>query len=183
MGSTGITISNNHFSHHNEVMLLGHSDDYLPDTGMQVTIAFNHFGKELIQRMPRCRRGYIHVVNNDFTQWEMYAIGGSGNPTINSQGNRYIAPFDRNAKEVTKRVDTEEEKWRDWNWRSEGDVMVNGAYFVASGQGVEVKYEKAYSVEPKSAAYIDQLVMNAGVLTSRSFLLSFPSFSFPFFSL
>ncbi|CAI9760660.1 unnamed protein product [Fraxinus pennsylvanica] len=166
MGSTGITISNNQFSHHNEVMLLGHSDDYLPDSGMQVTIAFNHFGKKLIQRMPRCRRGFIHVVNNDFTQWEMYAIGGSGNPTINSQGNRYIAPFDRNAKEVTKRVDTGEEKWRDWNWRSEGDVMVNGAYFVASGQGVEVKYEKAYSVEPKSASYIDQLVMNAGVLTS-----------------
>ncbi|KAL2481349.1 putative pectate lyase 12 [Abeliophyllum distichum] len=168
MGSTGLTISNNHFSHHNEVMLLGHSDDYLPDSGMQVTIAFNHFGKKLIQRMPRCRRGYIHVVNNDFTQWEMYAIGGSGNPTINSQGNRYIAPFDRNAKEVTKRVDTEEEKWRDWNWRSEGDVMANGAFFVASGQGVEVKYEKAYSVEPKSASYIDQLVMNAGVLTSSS---------------
>ncbi|KAJ6746725.1 PECTATE LYASE 18-RELATED [Salix koriyanagi] len=100
MGSTGITISNNFFSHHNEVMLLGHSDEYLPDTGMQVTIAFNHFGEELVQRMPRCRRGYIHVVNNDFTQWEMYAIGGSGNPTINSQGNRYTAPSNRNAKEV-----------------------------------------------------------------------------------
>ncbi|KAK6140186.1 hypothetical protein DH2020_026070 [Rehmannia glutinosa] len=167
MGSTGITISNNHFSHHNEVMLLGHSDDYLPDSGMQVTISFNHFGQKLIQRMPRCRRGYIHVVNNDFTRWEMYAIGGSGNPTINSQGNRYIAPFDRNAKEVTKRVDTSEENWRGWNWRSEGDIMANGAYFVASGQGVEVKYEKAYSVEPKSAAYIDQLTLNAGVLGNR----------------
>ncbi|XP_031127063.1 probable pectate lyase 12 [Ipomoea triloba] len=167
MGSTGITISNNHFSHHNEVMLLGHSDDYLPDSGMQVTIAFNHFGKKLIQRMPRCRRGYIHVVNNDFTRWEMYAIGGSGNPTINSQGNRYIAPFDRNAKEVTKRVDTSEEKWRNWNWRSEGDVLANGAYFVASGEGVEVKYEKAYSVEPKSANFLDQITMNAGVLVGR----------------
>ena len=100
MGSTGLTISNNYFSHHNEVMLLGHSDDYLPDTGMQVTIAFNHFGEQLVQRMPRCRRGYIHVVNNDYTQWEMYAIGGSGNPTINSQGNRYTAPLDPNAKEV-----------------------------------------------------------------------------------
>lgn len=100
MGSTGITISNNFFSHHNEVMLLGHSDDYSPDSGMQVTIAFNHFGEKLVQRMPRCRRGYIHVVNNDFTQWEMYAIGGSGNPTINSQGNRYTAPSNRNAKEV-----------------------------------------------------------------------------------
>lgn len=167
MGSTGITISNNHFGHHNEVMLLGHSDEYLADSGMQVTIAFNHFGQKLIQRMPRCRRGYIHVVNNDFTRWEMYAIGGSGEPTINSQGNRYTAPSDRNAKEITKRVDTAEDKWRNWNWRSEGDIMVNGAYFVASGDEVEVKYEKAYSVEPKSASYIDQLTMNAGVFGSR----------------
>ncbi|KAE8099689.1 hypothetical protein FH972_017646 [Carpinus fangiana] len=164
MGSTGITISNNYFSHHDEVMLLGHSDEYLPDSGMQVTIAFNHFGEKLVQRMPRCRRGYIHVVNNDFTRWEMYAIGGSGNPTINSQGNRYTAPIDRNAKEVTKRVETAEGEWRGWNWRSEGDIMVNGAFFVASGEGVEVKYEKAYSVEPKSAVLIDQIVMHAGVL-------------------
>ncbi|XP_073309995.1 probable pectate lyase 12 [Primulina huaijiensis] len=167
MGSTAITISNNIFSHHNEVMLLGHSDNYLPDSGMQVTIAFNHFGKRLIQRMPRCRRGYIHVVNNDFTRWEMYAIGGSASPTINSQGNRYIASFDNNAKEVTKRLDTSDEEWRDWNWRSEGDIMVNGAFFVASGQDVGVKYEKAYSVEPKSAADIDLLTLNAGVLRSR----------------
>ncbi|KZV26028.1 putative pectate lyase 12, partial [Dorcoceras hygrometricum] len=167
MGSTAITISNNVFSHHNEVMLLGHSDNYLPDSGMQVTIAFNHFGKKLIQRMPRCRRGYIHVVNNDFTKWEMYAIGGSANPTINSQGNRYIASFDDNAKEVTKRLDTSDEDWRHWNWRSEGDIMVNGAFFVASGQDVGVKYEKAYSVEPKSAADIDLLTLNAGVLRSR----------------
>ncbi|KAB2098240.1 hypothetical protein ES319_A01G225500v1 [Gossypium barbadense] len=164
MGSTGITISNNFFSHHNEVMLLGHSDDYEPDSGMQVTIAFNHFGEKLVQRMPRCRRGYIHVVNNDFTQWEMYAIGGSGNPTINSQGNRYTAPSNPNAKQVTKRVDTDEGDWKGWNWRSEGDVMVNGAYFVASGEGVEFKYEKAYSVEPKSAVLIDQLTMHSGVL-------------------
>ena len=48
-------------------MLLGHDDKYQPDSGMQVTIAFNHFGVALVQRMPRCRRGYIHVVNNDFT--------------------------------------------------------------------------------------------------------------------
>lgn len=65
-----------------------------------MTIAFNHFGQGLVQRMPRCRRGYIHVVNNDFTEWQMYAIGGSANPTINSQGNRFTAPEDPNAKEV-----------------------------------------------------------------------------------
>ncbi|KAF9597188.1 hypothetical protein IFM89_016329 [Coptis chinensis] len=171
MGSSGITISNNYFSHHDEVMLLGHSDDYIPDSGMQVTIAFNHFGEALIQRMPRCRRGYFHVVNNDFTQWEMYAIGGSGNPTINSQGNRYTAPSDPNAKEVgtvvgqvTKRVETKDGEWSDWDWRSDGDEMVNGAFFVPSGSGVGMKYSKASSVEPKSAGLIDRLTMNAGVM-------------------
>ncbi|CAN8254654.1 unnamed protein product [Cochlearia groenlandica] len=164
MGSTGITISNNFFSHHNEVMLLGHSDHYEPDSGMQVTIAFNHFGEKLVQRMPRCRRGYIHVVNNDFTQWEMYAIGGSGNPTINSQGNRYTAPTNPFAKEVTKRVETPDGDWKGWNWRSEGDILVNGAFFVASGEGAEMRYEKAYSVEPKSVSFIDRITFHSGVL-------------------
>jgi hypothetical protein len=40
------------------------------------------------------------VVNNDYTHWEMYAIGGSAEPTINSQGNRYLAPTNPFAKEV-----------------------------------------------------------------------------------
>lgn len=61
-------------------------------------------------------------------------------------------------------MDTDHSKWRDWNWRSEGDILVNGAFFVASGEGLEVKYEKAYSVEPKSAAYIDLITWHAGVL-------------------
>ncbi|KAL3523511.1 hypothetical protein ACH5RR_016345 [Cinchona calisaya] len=164
MGSTAITISNSYFTYHNEVMLLGHNDRYLPDSGMQVTIAFNHFGEGLVQRMPRCRRGYIHVVNNDFTEWKMYAIGGSANPTINSQGNRYIAPPDPDAKEVTKRVDTDEKEWSDWNWRTDGDMLVNGAFFVPSGEGLSAQYAQASSVEPKSSGLIDQLTVNAGVL-------------------
>ncbi|KAG4907463.1 hypothetical protein AAZX31_20G100700 [Glycine max] len=163
MGSTGITISNSHFAHHDEVMLLGHDDKYLPDRGMQVTIAFNHFGEGLVQRMPRCRLGYIHVVNNDFTQWKMYAIGGSANPTINSQGNRYTAPADPDAKEVTKRVDTDDREWSGWNWRTEGDIMVNGAFFVPSGAGQSAQYAEATSVQAKSAVQIDQLTMYSGV--------------------
>ncbi|KAB1219014.1 putative pectate lyase 12 [Morella rubra] len=180
MGSTGITISNNYFSHHDEVMLLGHNDRYTMDSGMQVTIAFNHFGEALVQRMPRCRRGYIHVVNNDFTQWEMYAIGGSANPTINSQGNRYNAPADENAKEVTKRVDTDEKDWTDWNWRTDGDLMVNGAFFVPSGAGLSAQYAMASSVEPKTAGLIDQLTMNAGVLggpRESSETVAYPGFN------
>lgn len=40
------------------------------------------------------------MVNNDYTHWEMYAIGGSADPTINSQGNRFAAPDARFSKEV-----------------------------------------------------------------------------------
>lgn len=38
MGSTAITISNSYFTHHDEVMLLGHNDEHLADSGMQVRI-------------------------------------------------------------------------------------------------------------------------------------------------
>ena len=35
---------------------------------------------------------------------------------------------------------------------------------MASGEGVEVKYEKVYSVKPKSTVLIDQLTMHSGGL-------------------
>ncbi|XP_047315668.1 probable pectate lyase 8 [Impatiens glandulifera] len=171
MGSTAITISNNHFAHHNEVMLLGHSDGYTKDKVMQVTIAYNHFGEGLIQRMPRCRHGYFHVVNNDYTHWEMYAIGGSAEPTINSQGNRYLAPSNPFAKEVTKRVDTGGaggEEWKDWNWRSEGDMLLNGAYFTPSGAGAAASYSKASSLGAKSSSMVGVITASAGPLGCRT---------------
>jgi len=167
MGSTAITISNNFMTHHDKVMLLGHNDDYTPDVNMQVTVAFNHFGERLVQRMPRCRHGYFHVVNNDYTHWEMYAIGGSANPTINSQGNRFLAPTNRFSKEVTKREYTPQSVWRQWNWRSEGDLMLNGAFFIRSGAGASSSYSKASSLSARPSSLVASLTGNAGVLTCR----------------
>ncbi|KAL3828121.1 hypothetical protein ACJIZ3_016923 [Penstemon smallii] len=168
MGSTAITISNNYFTQHNEVMLLGHSDSYTRDRVMQVTVAYNHFGEGLVQRMPRCRHGYFHVVNNDYTSWEMYAIGGSANPTINSQGNRFLAPNNRHAKEVTKRVwSPSDERWKQWNWRSEGDLMLNGAYFVPSGRGAAASYARASSLAAKSSSLVATITSEAGALRCR----------------
>lgn len=43
-------------------------------------------------------------MNNVYTGWEMYAIGGSANPTINSQGNVFIASGDNSTKEVSSFV-------------------------------------------------------------------------------
>ncbi|KAL0383699.1 UNVERIFIED_CONTAM: putative pectate lyase 8 [Sesamum calycinum] len=168
MGSTAITISNNHFSHHNEVMLLGHSDSYSRDKVMQVTVAYNHFGEGLTQRMPRCRHGYFHVVNNDYTSWEMYAIGGSANPTINSQGNRFLAPNNAFAKEITKRIlNPDDHRWKGWNWRSEGDLLLNGAYFTPSGRGAAASYARASSLAAKSSSLVATLTAEAGVLHCR----------------
>ncbi|CAH9095284.1 unnamed protein product [Cuscuta europaea] len=134
MASTAITISNCKFNHHNDVMLLGASDSFSEDSVMQVTVAFNRFGRGLIQRMPRCRWGFFHVVNNDYAQWEMYAIGGSSSPTIVSQGNRFKASDNPFTKEVTKRDYAPQSQWSHWQWRSEGDLFLNGAYFVESGE-------------------------------------------------
>lgn len=84
-----------------QVMLFGASDSYSDDSIMQITLCFNHFGQGLEQRMPRARWGFVHILNNDYTHWLMYAIGGSQHPTILSQGNRFIAPPNSFAKEVS----------------------------------------------------------------------------------
>lgn len=110
----------------------------------------------------------------------MYAIGGSANPTINSQGNVFIASNDESAKEVslfriTHRVVygpcklsnsklcwlrfqvtkheilSEDDDWKKWNWRSEGDLMLNGAFFTPSGQETPASYMKASSMVARPA--------------------------------
>ncbi|XP_008456459.2 pectate lyase-like [Cucumis melo] len=167
MGSTAITISNCHFTHHNEVMLFGASDSYAEDEIMQVTLAFNHFGRGLVQRMPRCRWGFFHVVNNDYTHWLMYAIGGSQHPTIVSQGNRFIAPPNPNAKQVTKREYAMEDEWKHWSWRSEGDELMNGAVFIPSGDQTKGK-KKGLSrydmISFKPGTYVRRLARFSGTL-------------------
>ncbi|GAU30512.1 hypothetical protein TSUD_18920 [Trifolium subterraneum] len=81
---------------------------------MQVTIAYNHFGEGLIQRMPR--------------------------------------------------VETPEGQWKGWNWRSEGDLYLNGAYFTASGAGASASYARASSLGAKSSAMVGTITSNAGAL-------------------
>ncbi|KAK2443545.1 putative pectate lyase [Trifolium repens] len=167
-GSTAVTISNNYMTHHNKVMLLGHSDSYDEDKNMQATIAFNHFGEGLGGRMPRCRFGYFHVVNNDYTHWQQYAIGGSSSPTIFSQGNRFLAPDDDDHKEITKHFDSSKGEWQNWNWRSEGDLMLNGAFFTRSGAGATSStYAKASSMSARPPMLVASMTAGAGVLRCK----------------
>ncbi|XP_006363934.1 pectate lyase-like [Solanum tuberosum] len=169
MASTAITISNCKFNHHNDVMLLGATDAFPQDSIMQVTVAFNRFGEGLIQRMPRCRWGFFHVVNNDYTHWQMYAIGGSAHPTIISQGNRFKAADNPNTKQVTKRDYAPESEWKKWQWVSEGDSFLNGAYFVESGPQDKKKtaLTKNHKIKFKPGSHAGRLTRFAGVLKCK----------------
>ncbi|KFK29603.1 hypothetical protein AALP_AA7G155700 [Arabis alpina] len=161
--STGITISNNYFTQHVKVMLLGHNDDFVKDVNMKVTVAFNHFGPGLVERMPRVRRGYAHVANNRYDKWIMYAIGGSADPTIFSEGNYFIASDKSNSKEVTKR----EVKggWNNWRWRTSKDVFKNGAYFVPSGYGsITLPYNSDQRFPVAAGNMVPSLTADAGPL-------------------
>ncbi|XP_011008017.1 PREDICTED: putative pectate lyase 2 [Populus euphratica] len=161
-GSTSITISNNYFSQHDKVMLLGHNDRYKADKVMKVTIAFNRFGSGLIERMPRVRFGYAHVANNRYDEWQMYAIGGSANPTIFSEGNYFYAR-NGNSKQVTKRE--AKNGWKNWKWRSSKDVFMNGAYFVQSGYGsCAPVYSKTQSFTVAPGSLVPALTSGAGPL-------------------
>ncbi|KAL0793278.1 hypothetical protein Bca101_064655 [Brassica carinata] len=157
--------------HH--VMLFGAREEDKIDKKMQITVAYNHFGKRLVQRMPRARFGLVHVVNNDYTHWEMYAIGGNMNPTIISQGNRFIAPPKENCKQVTKREYAPYTEWKTWNWQSERDYFLNGAYFVKSGRAnawspaPENPVPRQFAIQPQPGIKIRRLTKDAGTLGCR----------------
>ncbi|KAL5578776.1 hypothetical protein UlMin_011218 [Ulmus minor] len=176
--STAVTISNNYFSQHDKVMLLGHNDNYSDDKIMKVTIVFNRFGAGLVERMPRVRFGYAHVANNRYDKWQMYAIGGSANPTIFSEGNYFIKYFSEiilfcavtknlflfyHNYQVTKREAYN--GWKNWKWRSSKDVFENGAYFVQSGWGsCYPYYTPTQSFKVAHGSMVPALTSSAGPL-------------------
>ncbi|KAK9665282.1 hypothetical protein RND81_14G102300 [Saponaria officinalis] len=163
-GSTYVTISSNYFTYHRKVMLLGNSDKDVEDKDMRITVAYNHFGEGVVQRLPRCRFGYFHVVNNHYTHWVTYAIGGSANPTIYSQGNRFLVTDTQSSKTVTKHMDATKKEWETWNWRSEGDMFLNGTDFEQSGSKSLTAYEKAASLRALPSSLVPLLTRDAGVL-------------------
>lgn len=95
----------------------------------------------------------------------MYAIGGSESPTINSEGNFFMAG---SFKEVTKRIEDDGSSidgWEKWNWRSSGDIFQDGAFFTDSGSaGGGSFYAKATSFSARPAALVASMTNDAGPL-------------------
>ncbi|KAK6928183.1 Pectate lyase [Dillenia turbinata] len=173
-GSTNVTISNNWFRNQNKVMLLSHDDGSVRDKNMRVTVAFNHFGPDCTQRMPRVRHGYAHVVNNLYLEWGKYAIGGSMNPSILSESNLFVAPNSEN-KKVTWRQDINVQGRTPWRVYSVNDVFENGAYIKKPpNANIQAKPRPQYNREQffrvVSGRFVRDLTKNAGALrcTPRS---------------
>ncbi|XP_076935366.1 pectate lyase 4-like [Bidens hawaiensis] len=166
LASTAVTISNCKFTRHEKAILLGADDSHTQDKSMQVTVAYNKF-EGIGQRMPRCRFGFFQVVNNEHNGWSIYAIGGSMNPTILSQGNLFRAPNENHLKQVTIRSNAKEEEWKNWNWRSsDKDVFENGAYFVASGSDPQLTHEQhEHMIEAAPGSEVPNLTAGAGALS------------------
>lgn len=69
--------------------------------------------------------------------------------------------------QVTKHEDAPENEWKGWNWRSEGDLLLNGAFFTPSGAGASSSYAKASSLGAKPSSLVATLTANAGTLSCR----------------
>ena len=110
----------------------------------------------------------VHVLNNDYSDgWGLYAIGGSEDPTILSQGNHFNAA---STKEVTKRIDDGGPTfggWQKWNWASSGDVFLGGAFFTGSGAAASSSgvYAKAFSTSSRPATIVPAITKSAGPLS------------------
>ncbi|ONM37225.1 Pectin lyase-like superfamily protein [Zea mays] len=162
VGSNDVTVSNNWFFNHDKVMLLGHDDGHAADSRMRVTVAFNRFGPNVNQRMPRIRHGYAHVVNNVYLGWRDYAIGGSMGPSVKSEGNLFVASGTAENRKVTRRMPF---AGRDWDWASVGDSFENGAFFKQTGSRVQPNYNKHQAFAAASSNQVRSLTKDAGALS------------------
>lgn len=79
----------------------------------------------------------------------------------------YIYIRMRACMQVTKHEDAAESEWRKWNWRSEGDLMLNGAYFRQSGAGAYAPYAKASSLSARPSSLVGSITVTAGALSCR----------------
>ena len=57
--------------------------------------------------------------------------------------------------------------WKGWNWRTEGDLLQNGAYFTSSGVAASGSYARASSLAAKSSSLVATITSEAGALPCR----------------
>ena len=65
---------------------------------------------------------------------------------------------------VTQRNNAAEEEWKNWKWKSENDIFLNGAYFVQSGGDIQPTPEQSAGLIAPSTTPVEVLTKDAGKL-------------------
>lgn len=66
---------------------------------------------------------------------------------------------------VTKRDYAPQSEWSKWQWRSEGDMMMNGAFFVQSGQPLnKSRFTRHDMIKFKPGTFVTRLTRYSGAL-------------------
>ncbi|CAI9261608.1 unnamed protein product [Lactuca saligna] len=148
-------------------MLLGHNDNNMEDKIMKVTIVYNHFGEDLVQRMSRVRLGYAHVANNKYDEWHMFTEEDMHLQNVyllegkSAQKTQYL----KFESFVGYKKENNKNGWKNWKWRSSKDVFLGGAYFIPSGYGsCAPGYSKAQYFPVTHGSQVPALPANAGPL-------------------
>lgn len=69
---------------------------------------------------------------------------------------------------VTKRDYATESEWSSWTWRSEGDLMMNGAFFVQSGKKLKKKrFSSLDMIKAKPGTFVTRLTRYSGTLNCK----------------
>lgn len=70
---------------------------------------------------------------------------------------------------MTKHEDAPDGEWKGWNWRSDGDLMLNGAFFTPSGagRGAASSYARASSLSARPSSLVGSITTGAGVLSCK----------------
>lgn len=66
---------------------------------------------------------------------------------------------------MTKRDYAPESEWKSWTWRSKGDLMMNGAFFVQSGNPKKSKpFGRLDMIKAKPGTFVTRLTRFSGSL-------------------
>lgn len=66
---------------------------------------------------------------------------------------------------MTKRDYAPESEWRNWVWRSEGDLFMNGAFFTQSGQqNMKARPSHEYMIQANPGEFAARMTRYAGAL-------------------
>ena len=95
-GSDLITVSWNHFRHHDKTSLIGGSDKHTADQGLLRVTYHHNWWEQTKERSPRVRYGAVHVVNNLYEVHDAdnfgYSLGLGVGSSLLSQGNAWRTP-------------------------------------------------------------------------------------------